>query len=421
MKKLTGVVLLILLAVGGLMAQDFSEPELTLSFDSGYIPYMNSNRGIRHFNLEVTKAVTWGDVQLAQWAAYNLSPTWGALARTAYFYLLYGYALTPFTTAFHEFGHYSRSRAFGYDAYMIHGHDVDGTRHDNYWSYLTSGFTSFSSWGAGLAGISGGTMGQDVPDTLKRDDNAWIIVSAGGLNNEMSLSEAIGDDLFYRGGYSGYFWPYLAGKTSTANYISAFRSTDELTGDPDQLVDYYKAKGYDISKTKMMWMSYGSALLSATTYNLLWNFFTPGDPARRVNTFEVAGIRLPDTEFYMNYAGLSYKFKTGLALRDQGIFIPVNYEQVFYGDPMGEISGGAVVMMPEGLTVGGLLLMNLSNLGLGASLFGEYTVQRYRISAGTDLHHTLTLEGARNATTYEAGLYSVEIWGRVSYMLSGVY
>lgn len=309
----------------------------TLSLDSRYFIHGYSNNVVGRFGIEM--------IQLGSLPASLIFTSDSAtdVSENAFLFydsrqlrnvgegltLLLGSAFlaTGFHHAFHEYGHGTRLAASGWKP--IYSHTSAGSAvHDNFISYYFSSFFDYSGY----------TYSEKVLFT-PRGEGALIgwdgPISMGGINNSMLFVEIIEDELYRNGGHIGFAFPHAVGKLS-GNLVKY-----GTLGDVRNIADYYShERRYNIGTGAIRSASAASFFLSSMSYQFAFQLirtFMGENP--RFRPWEVYGVQLPNTQFYMNRDGLSYKVRS--AYRDESWRFPIAVEYVFEGESRTELSIGA--------------------------------------------------------------------------------
>jgi hypothetical protein len=125
-----------------------------------------------------------------------------------------------------------RYKAFGLDYSFYKDIESNGDVEKNIFSYYFKRMTFQCGRGGacGSEGLGGKYEGKTIPFSDYYDYR--IIISAGGLNNEMLLSESIGYDMFARNNVDSISWAiYLKERISGASY-------DDIAANKDDDVSY---------------------------------------------------------------------------------------------------------------------------------------------------------------------------------------
>jgi hypothetical protein len=408
-----------------------------ISFDSGYINNLNTNRAIGNFGLESYQAFS------AQFEYLLLNTAEGeGLAKyyLRYFMFLVGeYVIlyNPYALTYHEYGHFSRSKAYGGnptfhymkdDAYRFEG----STGYTDFWTYYKRGYSITYDTLFNRNAIGGGYVntdsysGVDYENEHRENFTRKIYQRAGGLNNQAYLAELIEDDIYFRGGTVAYMWTYIYQKLAPLMYVRyAEKSLGEGTGDIYNIITLYDGKGYNITRGDIQLYSGLSLLLSSTTYMLIGNWYLyiiglqkASENTQNLNALEYEGFKIPDLAFYFTDRGLTYKLKSGYRFDSGDYIIPFAVEFVVKGDQAVEPSVG-VIRVFDGYTAGGNLIFNTAMddpFPVGFDLSAEYFLfeKRAGISAGLVHYNGSTYFGKRNHPDYAAGIRYNELWVRAS-------
>ena len=327
----------------------------TLSFDSRYVIHGYSNQAVGQFGVELINLVTVpanvivspaSDTNAAgsnkKFLFYNSSQ----LRNVANGLLLFigsAFLSSSFTFAYHEYGHGTRAAAVGFKPFYGHGSinteaDINAVlsgsikTYDNFLSFYRASL--FNTGGFTFA-IPEKTLFTPLTDEL--NNNGWDgLLLTGGLNNEMLFTEFIEDELYGNSGHIGFMLPYLSGKLSAQSYGTGTGVFNDLTN----IVNFYDRRGYNIDSDMITNASVVSFWGSAMSYQLIYQFFrTLAGKSSRFTPWQYRGFQLPNTSFYMNRAGLSYKIRSGY--RWQEWRFPFALEHVFEGEKRTELSFGA--------------------------------------------------------------------------------
>lgn len=306
-----------------------SHSRRTLSLDSRYFLQEYSNKAIGHFGIEMiqlgslpttlffsTDSVSEND---SGFLFYNSRQAKNFVEGLA---LLVGSSSLSlgFHLAYHELGHGTRFAAMGLKP--LYGHGNDNTVHRNFFSYYVSSLFDLSGWTFYDRGLF----------PLVYADHWDGLISAGGVNNTMFFAEMIEDEIQRHGGHIGFATSYVLGKLSPTGSGPA--------NDIGNVLADYRARGFRISRRAVTNASVASFFLSSMTYQFAHQFIKLflGE-STRFHPWEFYGVQLPNTEFYLTRAGLSYKVRTGYS-HDSWRF-PVAVEFVGEGSRRTEVGLGA--------------------------------------------------------------------------------
>ncbi|TGW14917.1 hypothetical protein [Candidatus Hepatobacter penaei] len=307
------------LAVGG---------ERTVSLSSGYfinapLVWSNSNMAFSHFFQEIN---------MAHGALLDtLSDTWmmernPLLLTLGDLPLNFWISLTELVS-YHEYGRYSRLRAFGYDVDFEIGVNEGRKICHNPFSFTGNLFLNPFRMGRAFPKERlwhpEGTHDLENPE----EDEAFM-VAVSGLNNIMRFAGDLGDGVYAGRAHSSEFIPYLMGKLGGLFY-------------PQKLMSgLYHTDHMPISTSTRHKASLMSFLLSASTYSYILSF-THGDLPieQHVTPLEFYGIRAPDLEVYFLTQGTSYRIKSGYRA-SHSLSFPVSVEFVPSGHKGCELTFG---------------------------------------------------------------------------------
>ncbi len=122
------------------------------------------------------------------------------------------------------------------------------------------------------------------------------------------------------------------------------------------------------------------------------------------------GLQLPNTEFYMTRAGLSYKFRTAYCHNTWRL--PFAVEYVFNGDKQVELTLGAETQV-EPFSERGTVV-----LGRALELETEvgYVLNRwFHVAMGYSLYHVRNLHGERMIPSLEDGASAHRLFARAAF------
>ncbi|MDR2436598.1 MAG: hypothetical protein LBD17_00770 [Endomicrobium sp.] len=292
--------------------------------------------------------------------------------------------------ALHESGHALRDKAFGFD-YELGG--VGRKLEKNIFAYY-----------AKKMAFQGGFDGFCKRIILERNKNKKIsvidyydqniIISAGGLNNQMLLSENIGYDMYVRKQYNSLLWAiYLYLKIYPVDYERRAKD-DNLSFDPTAIITAFNEKGRkDFKRGTIGTASLISTFLSATTYSI----FT-GKPIC------IAGFRVPNVYTYITTRGMSYKVVSGYEFgKDK--YINFGCESVFGKESALEVFVGIdridKLSLPVHLPEMPIHYKCTATFGLSLGIEGSITVPLsswLSVGIGCEYYHFSSLQGQRSIT-----------------------
>ena len=467
----------------GVSNEDLGISRRFLSLRYGYLSEANSNHAIGQFVLEnymlLDGSLDWltgaldsrGEESVGMRTLLGLTWVWGA------------WRLRPaYSLAYHEFGHGTRMRAAGANPIyffsdfdytqslidarvqtalvsagvptVIAAREVRPTRYTNFFTYLGDAIAG---------GKSSGYTTFDHPFTSTAPADWDAVITGGGVNNEMYLTELIEDQAYYNGASFVYFFQYINGKQASYDYFRAQDDNQTLrtTGDMATILTYYNRKrdytnptvadllnrpvGSELLATEVLATDFFFTLQpvtpaqmvantltslqngdhnyhitradietgnlialygSSTTYLLMYSFMKymfEGDAT--VHSWELAGIRLPDISFYHSRRGISYKLRSGY--RWHRWTFPFAVEHVTKGDMTTEGTLG-VRYDADQYAVTFTSIVGRSG---GAGVEFDYYLPvadfaNARLGSRIFYHSVNTLEGERNMSRVEPGSYA---------------
>lgn len=341
----TLVSIVLLFQVNGAIAnagETVSDLKRSFTLSSGYVERAyNSNEGLSAFPLSLIQLYSKGFDSVV-----GTPETMGSrvLATVIDLPVSFWFAHSLFVP-FHEFGHarVSLSQGINY-TYSTSAYGETASGISNFWelSFYRLFTPPFGFPGAGKAALYPETY--PLTNSLSAGLNQHygtsglnIIFSAAGLNNQVLLSKKVGDLIYLQNGHITYFQHYLGNKISPFVYSQIDRSSLSLDSDIRAILNSYQLKGYNISQSSIETQSLIS-LLSGTTASFIVayaHFISTGNPT--VRSLEIAGIRVPDINGYINARGLSYEFVTGYRV-NENLRFDLSYETIFNGDTEHQIT-----------------------------------------------------------------------------------
>ena len=381
--------------VPSLVGAQTDETRRTFSFDSRYVVRTYSNDAVSGFGVDVLNLSTL-PTELIEPSTRLRNAGQGVL-------LLVGSTILgqAFSLAYHEYGHGTRAAAAGQkprygfgtistDAQVQAALQAPPEYESLLRYFLGSLFTQ--------NGYTLNTPNDTLFTPLSREElfeTGWaVLLTAGGLNNEMLFAERIEDEAYRDGGHIGFITTYVNSKLSASQY--------DLTGpfgDVGNTVLNYQAMGFDIDQDRIDSASRTSFFLSGLSYQLIYQtvrMFTGA--SIRFTAWEPGGVQLPNTSFFMTRSGLSYRVRTGY--RTGSWRFPLAVERVFEGDKRTEVSIGA----ERGLERMHLRARATVGEGIGVALGADYRIrERIDLSAGYALYDSRNLLGERLIPSLEHG------------------
>jgi len=321
----------------------------TLSFSTGYLTDSknlnmgNSNQAMAGFFEEVNEGLGYGFDALAQtgWAQRNAG--WFLFLSNA---LAAVWSNGAIGTAYHEFGHFTRFKALGYQApYFEVGTEGKGTKYKNVFSYFTALLLKPGEGGATASGdkwkVNPSFNSPDDLNNAQQGHNSRAPFSFGmariinplvvfaGVNNAMYLSERIAERTYNEGSHLIEGWAYLDGRLQSLVYsLDDKNKKNPGKGDMDLMIDHYKLAGISVNKARINQANLIAFFGSATTWAYVsgWFDYSVGGSGR-VDALEYKGFRLPDISAYFLTQGISYRVASGYRISDT-LHIPVSVEFV---------------------------------------------------------------------------------------------
>ena len=331
----SAVVLACVLLAGPAPLRGQFQAQRVLSFDSRYALSTYSNDAFGRFGIEAL------DLAAYPAEAITLEGSGGNLLRGIALAVGTDFVARAYKLSYHEFGHGTRAAAAGFRPHFGFGaapSDAEvsellasGSLHGTFFGLFFGSFFRQS----GYTFLPADDFLFTPPGPAELDASGWNLVwIAGGLNNEMLITERVEERLRRGGGHAGMLSSWLRGKVSTIRYAGGNR-----TGDVESILGWYQDKGYEIERRDLHQASYVSVLLSPTTYELLYRFgrVLDGDSIR-FRPWAPYGVELPSISFYMNAAGLSYRVTAGYQLGRWRF--PLAVERVYNGSERTEVTVG---------------------------------------------------------------------------------
>ena len=347
------IIAYLMLNTENILAQSLTS-QRTLSFDSRYVIQGYSNKAVGQFGIELFNlatlpanlivkpdtSLTKGDKKFLFYDSHQLRNVANGL-------LLFAGSIfikNSFQFAYHEYGHGTRLAAIGFKASYGHSaiaNDADLQAilsgevklYDNlFYFYLSS---LFDATGFTII-IEEDTLFSPLYNEL--NNNGWDgLLQMGGFNNEMLFSEFIEDEMHRNGGHIGFLIPYINGKLAAQNYPTTGVG---VFNDVTNIISYYQGRGYNIDNDKISKGDKVSLFTSTLSYQLVYQFLNMlSGKSSRFHPWEFRGIELPNTLFYMNRSGLSYKIRSGYRFGEWRF--PFALEYVFEGEKRTEVGFGA--------------------------------------------------------------------------------
>ena len=374
----------------------------TLSIDSGYVPQLATYQSMNHLWLEFEGLGT--AIFDGVGENFYLGKTFPTRALWVLVeYYLWPYANYTFFVANHEIGHGARVTATGgVPRYSWNG-STDGI---SIFPFIFKGFTRY-----GDGAFTTGTSVYFYPTD-------WTTVAdAGGMNNSTHFAEALEDDVYYNTGHILQSRAYYTAKMDAYNYAKSTNGT--TTGDVNNLLNIWSARGYSITTDDIKRGALISLLGNFTTLAYAWSivrYIGMGDP--NVNSLSAGSLKLPDLSFFENRYGISLRARS--ALHSGKIYIPFSIEYLYKGTPQLEISLG--YRNVSGAVSGHKLASQIqgymsSKLGVGVRGTKEFSLGRSSFfTLSGSVFHVNSLEGERTLGRLVSNTLGAEATGRYSYV-----
>lgn len=307
----TAILFFSLLSCIGLKKNAFAR---SLSFNTSYITaggklaWFNNNEGMSLFfeELSMGHAYAFDQISTSGWGKKNAS-----------FLLLMDLPLNLWLQmasigTFHEFGRFSRARAFGVKEPTFSHSNSARTYKDPFSYYASFLFTRPFC-------MTGSTDIKMTPN---------IYTATAGANNAMLLAQNLSGQIDQGNGHITDLVPYFLGKTH-----SLFESSDKKTGNSlGDALDLYRARDIHISKGRVNTAALLSFFLSASTYSYIkgvYDFHQSGKTS--VEPLSFYGFKAPDVNVFLLERGLSYAITSAYDY-DDTLSFPFEVEFVECGE-----------------------------------------------------------------------------------------
>ncbi|MDR1561083.1 MAG: hypothetical protein LBS23_01875 [Holosporaceae bacterium] len=382
------------------LADSSEEPKKskdTITISSGYFEKWYTNDQLAVFGSELLKAgrrlekytVDNSSVDTSEWLV------WLPRILTMYLY-------KTFRNAYHEIGHGLKNRAYGAD-YALLKDDKTLTsfeKNENFFKYFVKKLGSPRSRGACYAS-------KELADTEE------LVVSAGGMNNEIYLAERQAEDFHKNGSLGGVeSFYYFYNRLSPVAYASKGKSEEDrdkpdtdVGDDPIAIEGYYKKLGISARKSDIKSAGVISLLLSGMTYSILWGAYKnlSTDGGYTPKPFNVWGIRIPDTFSYITSKGISYKVVSGYKM-DENLNLIFGLETVLHGKSANEFSLGFDKTFGESLHNISCKVVTTFGKGFNVEASCSYPIlECLSINFGGGSYSSKSLLGERHAKNMENG------------------
>ncbi|MBH38362.1 hypothetical protein CL658_04955 [bacterium] len=385
-------------------------PLAEVSLDSGMLIQPYTNRGIGLFTLynhDLLSSLYW---RFDQRISMIYKPA-GVFVRGFLTGLLKKqYHLGElYRIAYHELGHGSRAEAFGYRV-MYSTSETENV--DSYYrlvfDLLRHSTSITGAWAHYYSDLN-------VHDSVDVSDES-LIISAGGVNNEMYLAHLIENRFYDRRVTSVYdFYHYLLAKLAVDNYVSYEQDHPDFMGDMYRVRQLYQTKDIDITYPELKRYNGYAILLSSSFWAFLdgWSRYVVKG-IDYIEYYEKFGFRLPDINFFLTSHGPSYHIQSGYRFADHTT-VPFAVEYVFIGDQQIEYTMGLQRRWTD-------YWLTQSEIRWGESV-GVSQSFRYSLSSklamtlGFDLQQFKNLYGERHIKTLADGNHDLDMWFNVRFVL----
>ncbi len=376
-----------LVTLSGVSVANSSEGENSLTFSSLYFQQSDQQqdiRGLMSFGKDMAGLRGTGlDWATDQWGGSELNRAGLFLFSE----LVFGTVMDQsFQTALHEQGHGSRFASVGL-GYRFNTGD------DEFFGYYFSNFGDFEGF-TQTTGVTYFALDDRVQDFINsKGGNNYrnLIISAAGINAEMTYADYLQDQMYFEGIHLSQGLGLIMGKTSALNY----QYDDNLGNDLRSIEDQYQLLNIHVDVGDMDQANILAVLLSGSTWRYLagaYDYTKTGDT--RLESWEYFGFRVPDFSSYVTSRGLSMKMDTAYRLEEQ-LFLTLAVEHVYKGDSATEYTLGAYKEFPymQGLTLQGHAIMGY---GTGYGVESELRVtDTFSVFAGANYDELESLNGER--------------------------
>ncbi len=315
---------------------------------------------------------------------------------TGYSYLHYVLAKIS-SVVYHEFGHARALASFGM-SYKF------GIPIDNRTYYKASNVFEFYGLMMNKYSLFTKKGAATYFDSRNFTNDQDLILSAGGLNNQMRLSQEVADLIDENKGHILYAFDYVKGKISSYEYASI--TEQQLNNgvvskgnDIQDIRNDYAKKGINVSISDIKNGSLISLGLSATTWAFVYSAFKNYNSGMLIESPVWRGWRLPDVNFYITSKGLSYEVLTGYHLNEHWYFA-LSTEFVYKGNKAFELSPFCVYKFEKASGTykikGQVTTSQNFDIGGGVSLDWTSLSKTWGLGAKYICHNASTLVGERN-------------------------
>lgn len=306
----------------------------SITFSSAYFESQYTNKQLVNFGLELIRGTT----RLEDFITNNFDnekkkryTKW--FARAMYILFIH----RSFNTAYHEIGHGLRVKAYGKDFQLTFVNNHSKFKKDqNFFKFFVKNLFNFSRACCRFDFPIYLKDGEIICEGFKDDED--LIVDAGGMNNEVYLTERISRDLHNRGRLTfAESFAYFYGKLSPIGYALLDDLIGDPNGDPVKINSDYKKLGISATRHDIALGGLMSILLSGTTYSIIKSKFSRD---KHVTPISFYNFQVPDVFSYVTSKGVSYRFVSAYKCMDNLKFL-FGAEHVFHGKSTTEVHLGA--------------------------------------------------------------------------------
>ncbi len=354
----------------------------------------NSNEGMAYFPMSIYDTY--------DWTFRKLSVDSSVFSRISSWFV--GTALGVYidgmvgNVPYHEFGHGTRFRSYGNHDIIYYpiGRDDYSLTTKSYFGMVLERAVSAPT---GAAATS--------PGFYASSDNTnanSLIVSAGGMNNEILLSKILSERVYSRGASVPDFIFYLNNKMGPYFY-SATDPNEFKGGDPEHIESNYAALGKNITRQDFKNSYLFSTFASGTFYSLLiGNIKYMANGNHNIEAIDIYGFSLPDFYSYINTKGLSTETIAHYRMNDKLSFA-LSYETITQGDnynqitPSLEYKFGKVTSLFDEVLLRPDLVFGFGNssVDIGGSLLADASINnKWGVFAKYTNYNKNNLYGERN-------------------------
>lgn len=393
----------------------------TLSFSSGYIDENQTNRSIGEFTNELVNAYGFLYEGIERMLGLEVGP-----ATFFYDVVLNAHYILPLIISssnsilseqihvpYHEFGHFSRCRAYGGKPVF---EDKNQQQYTNFFSFFGGYFGTIFQKPASKK--TSEIKAQVHMNTDFKNEDQRFLMTAAGINNQTRLCENITDQAYSTGVHPSSSGLYLKGKFNILAYIDAenlepgTKNNNDKTppGDVSNILPFYQSQDKNIDIKDIKYAAYLSFWASGSLYSYLWSIAKlQTDRAYKMRPFELFGVRIPDTTVYLMPQGICYKISSGYRY-DETLAFPISFE--FEAKEMKTYEGqiGVYKTFPQWNNAHLEANLLISHEGeMGGKIYASYPLMDYLyVGAGMEVYNSKTLYGARNTPKDEH--YTNEFW-----------